>query len=165
MSGIALAWKNLWFRPMPTVLSILLFALGTGLAAFLLIFNKQVQDKFDANLAGVDLVIGAKGSPLQLILCNMYHVDAPTGNIPVESARVFLNPDHPLINEAVPLSLGDSYKGFRVVGTTDQFIDFYQLSIAEGEIWRQDFDVLVGPDVVQSLGLNLQDVKALPQAK
>lgn len=157
MTGVQLAWRNLWYRPMPTVLSILLFALGIGLAAFLLIFNKQVQDKFDANLAGVDLVIGAKGSPLQLILCNMYHIDAPTGNIPLKSARAFLNPGHPLIQEAVPLSLGDSYRGFRIVGTTDGFLDFYGLGLSEGRGWQDDFEVLAGADVAEKLGLKLGD--------
>lgn len=157
MTGVKLAWRNLWYRPMPTVLSILLFALGIGLAAFLLIFNKQVQDKFDANLAGVDLVIGAKGSPLQLILCNMYHIDAPTGNIPLKSARAFLNPGHPLIQEAVPLSLGDSYRGFRIVGTTDGFLDFYGLGLSEGRGWQDDFEVLAGADVAEKLGLKLGD--------
>lgn len=157
MTGVQLAWRNLWYRPMPTVLSILLFALGIGLAAFLLIFNKQVQDKFDANLAGVDLVIGAKGSPLQLILCNMYHIDAPTGNIQLKSARAFLNPGHPLIQEAVPLSLGDSYRGFRIVGTTDGFLDFYGLGLSEGRAWQDDFEVLAGADVAEKLGLTLGD--------
>lgn len=157
MNGRVLAWKNLWFRPMPTILSILLFGLGTGLAAFLLVFNKQVQDKFDANLAGIDLVIGAKGSPLQLILCNMYHVDAPTGNIPVSSAKAFLNPKHPYISEAVPLSLGDSYKAFRIVGSTDQFLDFYQLELREGSHWNKDFEVLIGEDVSRELGLGVGD--------
>lgn len=157
MNGRVLAWKNLWFRPMPTILSILLFALGIGLAAFLLVFNKQVQEKFDANLAGVDLVVGAKGSPLQLVLCNMYHIDAPTGNIPLKSAKAFLNPRHPLIKESVPLSLGDSYKGFRIVGTTDQFLDFYGLEIGEGRSWEKDFEVLVGPDVARQLGLAIGD--------
>lgn len=157
MTGVKLAWRNLWYRPMPTVLSILLFALGIGLAAFLLIFNKQVQDKFDSNLAGVDLVIGAKGSPLQLILCNMYHIDAPTGNISLKSAKAFLNPGHPLIKEAVPLSLGDSYRGFRIVGTTDGFLDFYGLGLAAGRAWQDDFEVLAGADVAEKLGLKLGD--------
>jgi len=157
MNGRILAWKNLWFRPMPTLLSILLFALGTGLAAFLLLFNKQVQEKFDANLAGVDLVIGAKGSPLQLILCNMYHIDVPTGNIPVREARPFLNPAHPLISEAVPLSLGDSYKGFRIVGTTDGFLGFYGLALQEGGSWEKDFEVLAGHEAAVRLGLKVGD--------
>ena len=55
-------------------LSLVLFALGVGLISLLLILNKQLQDQFDKNLAGINLVVGAKGSPLQLILSSMYHI-------------------------------------------------------------------------------------------
>lgn len=157
MKASKLAWKNLWYRPMPTILSLLLFALGTGLAAFLLLFNHQVEEKFEANLADIDLVVGAKGSPLQLILCNMYHIDVPTGNIPLKQAKPFLNPAHPLIEEALPLSLGDSYKGFRIVGTTDAFFDFYGVEIGEGETWLDDFHVVIGHNVARVLNLELGD--------
>ncbi|RME91754.1 MAG: hypothetical protein D6772_17870, partial [Bacteroidetes bacterium] len=115
MNLLRLSWKNLTFRPLSTLLSILLFALGVGLISFLFLVQDQLQKKFEQNLAGVDLVIGAKGSPLQLILSSMYHIDAPTGNISLEEARPFLNPKHPLIAQAIPLSLGDSYRGYRIV--------------------------------------------------
>ena len=108
MTPLKLAWRNLTDRPLSMLLTLTLFALGVGLTSLLLLVNKQLTDKFEKNLAGVDVVVGAKGSPLQLILCNMYHVDVPTGNISLKSARPFLNPRHPLIKKSVPLSLGDS---------------------------------------------------------
>ena len=117
MNLLKLSWKNLFAKPLSTLLTLVLFALGVGLIIFLILFNKQLQNKFDSNLANIDLVIGAKGSPLQMILCNMYHIDNPTGNIQIEEAKPFLNPKHPLIAKAYPLSLGDSQKGFRIVGT------------------------------------------------
>ena len=89
-------------------LSLVLFALGVGLISLLLILNKQLQDQFEKNLAGINLVVGAKGSPLQLILSSMYHIDSPTGNIPIKSAKALMNPKHPLIDQAIPLSMGDS---------------------------------------------------------
>ena len=102
MNLIRLSWKNLTFKPLSMLLSLVLFALGVGLISLLLLLNTQIEEKFDKNLAGIDLVIGAKGSPLQLILCSMYHIDAPTGNIPIAKAKPFMNPKHPLIRLSVP---------------------------------------------------------------
>ena len=140
------------------LLCLILFALGIGLISMLMTLNKQVQEKFDKNLAGIDLVIGAKGSPLQMILCNMYHIDAPTGNIPIKNARPFLNPKHPLIRVSVPLSLGDSYKGYRIVGTSHDFVDsIYNGIIAEGKIWEKDHEVTIGTSVARNLKLKIGD--------
>jgi putative ABC transport system permease protein len=139
------------------VMSLVHFALGTGLIAFLLLMQRQLQENFERNLAGVDLVIGAKGSPLQLILSSMYHVDSPTGNISLKEIKPFLNPKHPLIGTAVPLSLGDSYKGYRIVGTTQAFLDLYKPEIREGRIWEQNFEVTVGDLVARTLELKMGD--------
>ena len=68
MNLLQLSWKNLINKPLSMLLSLVLFALGVGLISLLLILNKQMQEQFDKNLAGIDLVVGAKGSPLQLIL-------------------------------------------------------------------------------------------------
>ena len=110
MNLIQLSWRSVTDRPLKMLLSVLLFALGVGLISFILLMDKQIQENFEKNLAEVDLVIGAKGSPLQMILSSMYHIDAPTGNIALKEIRPFLNPRHPLIEEALPMSMGDSYK-------------------------------------------------------
>jgi len=157
MNLITLSWKNIIHRPLSLALTLVLFALGVGLIAFLFVVNKQIEDKFEKNLAGIDIVLGAKGSPLQLVLCNMYHIDAPTGNIPIQSIRAFFNPEHPLIKDATPLSIGDSYKGFRIVGTTRSFVELYALEIAAGDWWEHDFDVTIGPEVARRLNLKLGD--------
>jgi putative ABC transport system permease protein len=154
---LRLAWKNLLDKPLSTGLSLLLLALGTGLISVLLLLNKQVQDNFDRNLAGVDLVIGAKGSPLQLILSSMYHIDAPTGNVSLQEVRPFLNPQHPLIAESVPLSMGDSYRGYRILGTTREWLDFYDVAVAEGALWSADFEVTIGATAAAELGLAIGD--------
>ena len=125
MSLIKLAWRNIITNPLDVLLSLILFSLGIGLISFLILLNTQIKEKFDRNLAGIDMVVGAKGSPLQMILCNMYHIDNPTGNISVKEAKPFLNPKHPLIEKAIPLSLGDSYKSFRIVGTDYSMLDLY----------------------------------------
>ena len=154
---IRLAWKNLVDNPLSMILSLILFALGAGLIALLLLMQRQLQENFEHNLAGVDLVVGAKGSPLQLILSSMYHIDSPTGNISLKEARPFLNPRHPLIGRAVPLSLGDSYRGFRIVGTTQAFTELYKTQIAAGRYWEENFEVTLGAQVASALGLQIGD--------
>lgn len=152
-----LALKNLFYRPLNLALSLILFALGVGLISFLLLFNAQLKEKFEANLAGIDLVIGAKGSPLQLILCNMYHIDNPTGNIYIKDAKAFLNPKHPLIKKAVPLSLGDNYRSFRIVGTNHDILDLYGGTVAQGSLWKKDLEVTIGASVAKKAGLKIGD--------
>ena len=157
MNLLKLSWKNLTHKPLNTFLSLLLFGLGAGLVIFLFLLQTQLQDKFDKNLAGIDLVIGAKGSPLQLILCSMYHVDSPTGNISLAEAAPFMRPGHPLIERAIPLSLGDNYKGYRVVGTTHAFVDLYQAAIGEGRLWEAPMEVTLGANIADELGLKVGD--------
>jgi putative ABC transport system permease protein len=155
MHTLKLAIKNLINKPLNLLLSLILFSLGVGLISFLLLFNTQLNEKFTANLAGVDLVIGAKGSPLQLILCNMYHIDNPTGNINIKDAKPFLNPKHPLIKLAVPLSLGDNYKSYRILGTNDNVLKLYNAKIGSGVLWKNDLEVTIGHQVALSTGLKI----------
>jgi putative ABC transport system permease protein len=157
MKIIKLAFKNIISKPLNLLLSIILFALGVGLINFLLLFQDQLQKKFEANLAGLDLVIGAKGSPLQLILCNMYHIDNPTGNIAIKDARPFLNPKHPLVKASIPLSLGDNYKSFRIVGTTHNILDLYKGKIGEGKLYGKDLEVTIGKQVADEANLKIGD--------
>ncbi len=154
---LKLSWKNLVNKPLNMALSLILFALGVGLISLLLNLNHQIEERFNKNLAGVDLVLGEKGSPLQMILCAMYHVDNPTGNIPVEKCQAFLNPKHPLIKQAVPLSLGDSYRGYRIVGTTYDILQLYNASLEEGALWANPMEATVGADVAEALHLHIGD--------
>lgn len=150
-----LALRNLFHKPWGTSLSVLLAALGAGLISLLLLVSWQLEEQFDRNLAGINLVIGAKGSPLQMILSSMYHVDAPTGNIPIEGIKPFLNPAHPYVETAVPLSLGDSHRGRRVVGTSPAFLTLYEAEIAEGRIWEEVMEVVAGSRAAEDLGLKV----------
>ena len=109
MSILHLSWKNILNKPLNLVLNLVLFALGVGLISLLLLVNVQLEDKFEKNFAGIDLVIGAKGSPLQLILSSLYHLDAPTGNMPVSEAKAFLNPKHPIFGQQIPGKPGKVY--------------------------------------------------------
>lgn len=157
MNLLKLSWKNLVNKPLNMALSLILFALGVGLISLLFNLKHQIEENFNKNLAGIDLVIGAKGSKLQLILCSMYHVDNPTGNISIHESRAFLNPKHPLISLAVPLSLGDSYRGYRIAGTTYDILDLYDAELAEGKLWAQVMEVTVGATVADALHLHVGD--------
>jgi putative ABC transport system permease protein len=157
MKILKLAYKNIIHNPLNLILSIILFGLGIGLINFLFLFNAQLKTKFDSNLANIDLVIGAKGSPLQMILSSMYHIDNPTGNIKIKEAKAFLNPKHPLIKASVPLSLGDSYKSYRIVGSTDSLMSFYEAEIESGQIFNKDFEVTIGRAVADDTGLKIGD--------
>jgi putative ABC transport system permease protein len=157
MNLLRLSWKNLTFKPLSMSLSIILFALGVGLVSLLFLLEDQLEKNFEKNLASIDLVVGAKGSPLQLILSSMYHVDAPTGNVSLGEVRPFLNPKHPLIKQAIPLSMGDNHRGYRIVGTTPDILDLYGATVAEGRTWGRDLEVTIGAEVAQKLGLRLGD--------
>ena len=152
MSILQIAWRNIIKNPLNLLMSIILFGLGVGLISFLLLFNSQLKDKFDKNLAEIDLIVGAKGSPLQMILCNMYHIDNPTGNIPIKNAAPLLKDLHPLIKKAIPLSLGDNYKTYRIVGTNHDLAEMYGGKIKEGSLWVKDFEVTIGKAVADDTG-------------
>ncbi|THH39487.1 ABC transporter permease [Neolewinella litorea] len=157
MSLFSLAWRNLLYRPWSTLLSVILAALGAGLISIILLLNWQLEQQFDRNLAGIDLVVGAKGSPLQLMMSSMYHISSPTGNVPLDAVKPFLNPAHPYIELGVPLSLGDSYRGRRIVGTRPRFLELYSATLAEGEMWSEVMDVVAGATVARELNLEVGD--------
>lgn len=157
MSILRLAWKNIISNPLNLLLSIILFGLGIGLISFLMLLNTQLSNNFEKNLADIDLVIGAKGSPLQMILCSMYHIDNPTGNITVDEAKAFLNPSHPLLAKSVPLSLGDNYKRFRIVGTNDGILEIYNAELASGSLWSKNLEVTIGAAVAEATNLKIGD--------
>ena len=157
MNLLQLSWKNLTNKPLTMLLSLVLFALGVGLISLVFLLEKQLDEQFRRNMDDIDMVIGAKGSPLQLVLSSIFHLDAPTGNINIGEARAFLRPGHPLIERAVPLSLGDSYGGYRIVGTTNAMIEHYGAELAEGALWQASMEVTLGANAARRLGLDLRD--------
>src|SRR5687768_11594422 len=126
-----LVWSYLRSRPLNTALNIFLLSLGIAVITILLLFNNQLQQKISDNAKGIDLVVGAKGSPLQLILCNIFHVDFPTGNINLKEAeRISKNR---LVKKAIPMALGDSYNGYRIIGTNRLYAEQYKAELENGE--------------------------------
>ncbi len=152
---IKLAWKNIVSNPFGSILSITLVALSVGLVIFFSHVNRQFQRTMESNTAGVHLILAAKGSPLQTVLCNLYHIDNPTGNISIDEVKAFFNPKHPLIDKAVPLSIGDSYRSHRIVGTTKEFAELYNLNLQEGNWWLHSLEVVAGHRAARNLNLKI----------
>jgi putative ABC transport system permease protein len=150
-----LSFKNCFAKPLTALLTWLLFALGTGLVVLLLLLNVQIEQQFDRNLAGIDLVVGAKGSPLQLILSAIYHIDTPTGNIKLQDVAFLMR--NPQVKTTIPQALGDSYHGFRVCGTNHAYADLYRAKLGEGFLWDKDFEVTIGSSVAAQTGLKIGD--------
>ncbi len=151
------AWKNVVSEPAQLLLNLTLFALGIGLSLYLILINDQVKQSFEKNMAGIDMVIGAKGSDLQMIFCSMYHIDNPTGNITIEEAKPFLKAEHPLIAQSVPLALGDNYKGYRIVGTDYEILTLYNAALGQGNLWTHSGEVTVGYAVASILNMTIGD--------
>lgn len=155
MNLIALSWNYIKAKPLNMLLNMLLMGLGIAIILVLILLSTQLEDNLSKNKKGVDLVVGAKGSPLQLILANVYHIDFPTGNIKLQEAKDLTR--NRLIASAIPLALGDNYRGFRIVGTNHDYVQLYEASIAEGEIWRNNLDVVVGANVAEKLQSKIGD--------
>ena len=149
------AWRNVLSKPLQTALSLALLAFGVGMVSLMLLTEKQVNDAFERNIKDIDLVLGAKGSPLQLILANVYHIDAPTGNILQAEAEKVLK--HPYIASGIPLAYGDNHEGYRIVGTEPAYVAHYDGSLAEGRLWDAPFEVTLGARVADNLGMGLGD--------
>jgi putative ABC transport system permease protein len=155
MSTVILIWNYLKARPLNTAINIILLSLGIAVISILLIVNKQLEEKITANAKGIDLVVGAKGSPLQLILCSVFHVDFPTGNIKLnEAERIAKNR---LIKNAIPLALGDSYQSYRIVGTNEAYVTLYNGELASGGLWKNNLEVTIGATVAEITRLKIGD--------
>ena len=155
MNLLTLSWKYLSFRPLSTGLNAILLAFGLAIITVLLLVQHQFEQKMTRDAAGIDLVVGAKGSPLQLILASVYHIDFPTGNIKMEEAqRISRNR---LVKQVIPLAMGDNMQGFRIVGTNHDYLSLYEVSFASGKAWEFPFEVTLGASAAQALGLKLGD--------
>ncbi len=155
MNSFTLVWAYLRYRPLNTVLNLLLMSVGVAMISVLLLIGTQLEQRLSQNAQGIDLVIGAKGSPLQLILSSIYHADVPTGNIPLAQVRKVV--EHPLVKQGIPLALGDSYRGYRIVGTTVAYPLHYQAQLAAGRWWVQPLEAVLGAEAAQGLGLKIGD--------
>ena len=121
----------------------------------LILIQHQLEQKFERDLENIDLVVGAKGSPLQLVLSAVYHIDAPTGNINFAEAKTIMN--NPMVEEAIPMAYGDSYQGYRILGTTENYINKYSAQFREGHIFQKSMQAVLGAKVARTSKLKIGD--------
>jgi putative ABC transport system permease protein len=155
MNLLTLSWKYLTFRPLSTGLNAILLAFGLAIITVLLLVQHQFEQKMTRDAAGIDLVVGAKGSPLQLILSSVYHIDFPTGNIKMEEAQRISRSR--LVKQVIPLAMGDNVQGLRILGTNHDYLDLYAVKFAAGKAWEKPFEVTLGAESAKILGLKLGD--------
>jgi putative ABC transport system permease protein len=151
MKIVAIAHRYLWSRPLAAALNLLLLSLGLASITLVLLTAGQMDQAFERDLAGIDLVVGAKGSPMQLILAGVFHIDVPPGNIALEAVQALAN--NPQVGKLIPISLGDTYRGFRIVGTTPAYAEHYRATLAQGHGWTQPMQAVVGAQVASDAAL------------
>lgn len=145
MNIFTISFANLRFRASNSFFNALILALGIAIIITLLHVSQQVESRFSRDLQGIDLVVGAKGSPIQLILSSVFHLDIPNGNIPIEEAEKLKK--NPLIKSSIPVALGDNYNGFRIVGTTESYINHYGGKLSGGRLYSKEMEVVIGSEV------------------
>lgn len=145
MTDLSFVFHSLKSRWLNCLLSILLTAFGVSIAVLITQFGNNIKDRLKKDGANIDLVVGAKGSPIQLILSSVYHIDIPTGNISWEAAQKLIK--HPQIKKAIPVALGDNWKGNRIIGTTIDYLEHYNAELKKGKLWDNKFEVVVGSSV------------------
>lgn len=153
MNLASLSWRYLWSRPLQTCLNLLLMVFGLGAASFVLLTSAQIEAGLERDLAGIDVVVGAKGSPMQLILAGVFHLDVPPGNVAL--ADVMALTEHPMVAQVIPLSMGDTLRGYRIVGSSEAYLRLYGARLAQGSVWGAPMQAVLGARVAADTGLGV----------
>jgi putative ABC transport system permease protein len=159
ISWLTLALKSLANRRFSTVLTVFSITLSLVLLMSVERIKRAAEDGFTQSVSGVDLIVGARSGPLQIVLYTVFNIGQATQNVSMESYEEIKA--LPEVEWTIPYSLGDGHKGFRVVATNSDFFRHYQFRAKEkiefsagGEL-KGLFDVVIGADVAQSLGYQL----------
>lgn len=155
MNLLKLSILNLKTKVLQTFLTVLILSLSIGLLLGVKQLNKVFENQLQQSLNGVDMVVGAKGSPLQLVLSAVLHIDNPTGNISYTEAKKIAQ--NRFVGSAIPISIGDNYKGYKLVGTVPEYIELQKASLAQGRLFTKSFEVVIGSAVAKSLNLSIGD--------
>lgn len=150
---LKLSFKSIMNRKLTTGLTTLSLALSVMLILGLNKIKENAQSSFTGAVNSIDLIVGAKGGKLDLLLSTLFHVGNPSNPISIETYNRYRS--HPQISKLIPLSLGDSHKGHRVVATNNDFFTNYKL--AAGKIFADHHDVVIGSDVANLLHYKLGD--------
>jgi putative ABC transport system permease protein len=152
---VRLIFRFLGERPWQFTLAVSLCALGLASAVSIVWLQSMLESHARRQAEGIDIVVGAKGSPLQNVLAAVYYQDVPSGNIrllDVDALRA-----HPQVAKAIPIAMGDSVAGARIVGSTSEFVSFYGATLVSGVLAAAPMDAVVGAAVAARTGLKVGD--------
>ncbi|HHF0485275.1 TPA: ABC transporter permease [Vibrio antiquarius] len=156
MSAVAkLAWKSLINRKATAILTIMTVAISVILLLGVERIRTQAKDSFANTISGTDLIIGGRSGQVNLLLYSVFRIGNATNNIDWKSYQEFAN--HRAVDWAIPISLGDSHKGFRVMGTNHSYFEHYKfgskqsLTFSEGREFNGLFETVLGSDVAKQL--------------
>lgn len=161
MPILSLALRSLWNRRVTVGLTVFAIAVSVALVLGVERLRHDAKASFANTIAGTDLIVGARSGATQLLLYSVFHIGNATNNIAWRSYRDIAG--RPEIAWTIPLSLGDSHRGFRVLGTNADFFEHYRfgrkqpLSFDQGKPFADLFDAVLGADVAQALGYRLGD--------
>ncbi|EOX4457157.1 ABC transporter permease [Vibrio antiquarius] len=160
MSAVAkLAWKSLINRKATAILTIMTVAISVVLLLGVERIRTQAKDSFANTISGTDLIIGGRSGQVNLLLYSVFRIGNATNNIDWKSYQEFAN--HRAVDWAIPISLGDSHKGFRVMGTNHSYFEHYKfgskqsLTFSEGRKFNGLFETVLGSDVAKQLGYHV----------
>lgn len=158
---LRLALASLANRRATALLTVLAIAVSVALLLGVEKVRRGARESFASTIAGTDLIVGARAGAVQLLLYSVFRIGNATANLTWESYEAIAA--RPEVEWIVPLSLGDSHRGFRVLGTTRTYFERYRyrrdqpLAFAQGQPFRDLFDAVLGADVAASLGYRLGD--------
>ena len=148
-----LTWKSIQNRKLTSLLCVASISLSVALLLGVERIKNGARDGFTNTISQTDLIVGAKGGPLQLVLYTVFRIGSPTNNIRFSSYTKIKN--LPEVDWTIPISLGDAYRGYRVVGTDENFFKHYRyrrnqkIEVLNGKIPIGIFDVVLGYEVAQ----------------
>lgn len=154
-----LAWKSLVNRRLAALLTILSIACSVTLLLGVERISQAARSSFASTVSGTDLIVGARSGQVQLLLYSVFRLGDATNNIGWQSYQTIAK--HPEIAWTIPISLGDSHRGYRVMGTTQAYFQHFRygreqpLQLAQGKPFEDIFDVVLGAEVAQKLGYSL----------
>jgi putative ABC transport system permease protein len=161
MTLFKIARKSLLNRKTTTFLTVVSIALSVALLLGIERIRSGARNSFESTVSGVDLIVGARSGPVNLLLYSVFRIGNATNNISFESYERFSH--HKAVEWTIPISLGDSHRGQRVVGTNTNYFKYYryagtqELSFAKGRAFEGLFEVVIGSDVAQKLGYKVSD--------
>ena len=161
MAMTRLAIKSLWNRRFTAALTLISIALSVALLLGVERLRTESRASFANTISGTDLIVGARSGSTQLLLYSVFRIGDATNNISWQSFQDLSQ--HPKVKWAIPISLGDSHRGFRVMGTTADYFHHYRyagdrtLTVKQGAVFDDVYDAVLGAEVAQTLGYAVGD--------